>query len=229
MGQSSRLMADPLKAKLAASGLALFIILLFFPPLDRSGLSFSTYHKNRPNPTPHAVGKATIPNLLHLVYILPDPSADFSFEFKEYLSVYSAWHHWRPGKILFHTNAHEDSISRARNGTSGKWNHLIFNTPGLVTNPVTVPTHADNGVKIVNIEHKSDFVRVKAMQYFGGVYIDLDVYPLRDVKVLRESGFRAVAGRQSEGQVNSGTFMAARGSKLLPLFLTGMHDKYTGD
>lgn len=133
---------------------------------------------------------------------------------------------WRPDKTFFRTNALKDTIARAQNG--GKWNHLIFNMPSVVISQVTAPTYANNGVAIRNIEHKSDFIHVKAVQDIGGVYIDFGVYPLRDINALRECSFRVIAGRQVDGQVNGGAFMAARGSEMLQLWMRGMHGRYTG-
>ncbi|KAL2752032.1 glycosyltransferase family 32 protein [Sodiomyces alcalophilus JCM 7366] len=169
-----------------------------------------------------------IPNQVHFVYVLADPAADFGLRFSHYLSIYAAWRHWNPEKMYLHTNAHASSVDRATNGTSGKWDGLIFNMPGLEVRHAEVPTHADNGREIQDLEHKSDFVRVKAVRELGGVYIDWDVHALRDVRVLRESGFRAVAGRQLGGQVNSGVFMSVAGGKLMALWEEGMHEAYTG-
>jgi hypothetical protein len=66
------------------------------------------------------------------------------------------------------------------------------------------------------------------MREFGGIYIDFDVHPLRDVQVLRESGFQAIGGRQLGGQLNSGTFMSKKGSKLINLWAEDMHKVYDG-
>ncbi|KAK3302877.1 uncharacterized protein B0T15DRAFT_568643 [Chaetomium strumarium] len=171
-----------------------------------------------------------IPNQVHFVYILKNTSHDFNFEFSHFLSIYAAWHYWRPQAIYLHTNVAADSrsVARARNGTAGKWNHYIFTFFNLTVHEVDVPTHAGNGVELQNIEHKSDFVRVKALYELGGVYIDFDVHPLRNIRPLRESGFRAIAGRQLGGQINSGTFMTARGGKLARLWMEQMHVAYTG-
>jgi hypothetical protein len=171
-----------------------------------------------------------IPNQVHFVYILKNTSHDFSFEFSHFLSIYAAWHYWRPQAIYLHTNVAADSapVARARNGTAGKWNRHIFTLFNLTVQEVDVPTHAGNGVELANIEHKSDFVRVKALRELGGVYIDFDVHALRDIRPLRESGFRAIAGRQLGGQVNSGTFMAAPRARLTKLWMEQMHVVYTG-
>jgi len=169
-----------------------------------------------------------IPNILHFVYVLADPSADLVFQFKHYLSLYAASHYWKPDKIYLHTNAREEALSRARAGSSGKWGRLVFDVPGVVVNSVAVPTHANNGQEIKNIEHKSDFVRVKTVADIGGIYIDFDVYALRDIKLLRATGFKAIAGRQYEGKINSGVFMGVKDSKMVRLWIEGMHDRYTG-
>ncbi|KAK4232882.1 hypothetical protein C8A03DRAFT_19929, partial [Achaetomium macrosporum] len=117
-----------------------------------------------------------IPNQVHFVYILKNTSHDFSFEFSHFLSIYAAWHYWRPHAIYLHTNvaANGPEVARARNGTTGKWNHYIFTLFELKINQVDVPTHAGNAMELQNIEHKSDFVRVKAVYELGGVYIDFD-------------------------------------------------------
>ncbi|CAI4217868.1 unnamed protein product [Parascedosporium putredinis] len=78
------------------------------------------------------------------------------------------------------------------------------------------------------MEHRSDFVRVRAVADFGGTYIDFDVHALHDIGSLRRSGFRAVVGRQAEGGVNSGVFMSAKNSALISLWVEGMHAAYTG-
>ncbi|KAM0268386.1 hypothetical protein ACHAQH_010005 [Verticillium albo-atrum] len=170
-----------------------------------------------------------IPNTAHFVYILKDPEADFNFEFSHYLSIYAASHHWQPEIIYFHTNARPASLDRARRGESGSWNKLIFGLPHLQIHQVAVPTHAGNGVEITGMEHKSDFVRVKAVHELGGVYIDWDVHALRNLAPLREAGFRAVAGRQKEGDLNSGTFLAAKGSRMTELWIEGMNAAYDGE
>ncbi|KAL2263511.1 hypothetical protein VTK26DRAFT_6412 [Humicola hyalothermophila] len=171
-----------------------------------------------------------IPNYVHFVYVLPKPESNFSFQFSHFLSIYAAWHYWKPDAIFLHTNAAADSdaVTRARSGLVGKWNRLIFTLFDLRINTVPLPVKAGNGKDLENMEHKSDFVRVKAVHDFGGIYIDWDVHPLRDIAPLRLSGFKAVAGRQLYGQLNSGTFLSARGGKLISLWMERMHQVYDG-
>ncbi|KAK3290427.1 uncharacterized protein B0H64DRAFT_447154 [Chaetomium fimeti] len=230
-----------LALKLAAAASVFLALLFFFLPHDATSRIISTPRvdltadrpsspaPSGPPPTPRDV----IPNTVHFVYILPDGADNFNFQFSHFLSLYAAWHHWRPDTIYLHTNVDTTGpeIARARNGTAGKWNGHIFSRDlgfDLRVNTVPVPTHAGNGMELQNMEHRSDFVRVKAVHDLGGVYIDWDVHALRDLRPLRESGFRAVAGRQLGGQINSGTFLSTRAGRMIALWMDGMHKAYTG-
>ncbi|CAG9947205.1 unnamed protein product [Clonostachys rosea f. rosea IK726] len=173
-------------------------------------------------------GKHTIPNIVHYVYLLPRSSDDLQFQFSHFLSVYSAYYYWNPNEIYLHTNADSASLARAKSGSSGKWSSLLLTLPVLVVNEVKVPTHAENGKEIQNIEHKSDFVRVQAVYDYGGIYIDMDVFPLRDIKDLRERGYSAVAGRQHAGELNSGTFMSIKGGRVMKRWMERMTRVYDG-
>lgn len=175
--------------------------------------------------------QVTIPNIANFVFILRDPLSDFPLQFSHFLSLYSAWHYWNPTTIYLHTNVDADSeaIQRAKNGTAGnKWAQKFFNFPNLQINTITVPTTAANGRPINKMEHKSDFVRVKAVHDFGGIYIDFDVYALQDIKPLRESGYTGIGGKQNDGYLNSGTFMSVKGGAMIKAWMDTMNKVYDG-
>ncbi|CAG9982264.1 unnamed protein product [Clonostachys byssicola] len=172
--------------------------------------------------------KHTIPNIVHYVYLVPRPSDDLQFQFSHFLSIFSACYYWKPDKIYLHTNADSASLARAMSGSSGKWSALVLTLPVLIVNEVRVPTHAENGKEIQSIEHKSDFVRVQAVYDYGGIYIDMDVFPLRDIKDLRQCGYGAVAGRQHAGELNSGTFMSIKGGRVMKRWMERMTRVYDG-
>ncbi|KEY66573.1 hypothetical protein S7711_10523 [Stachybotrys chartarum IBT 7711] len=172
-----------------------------------------------PTPTTYdqTIPTDTIPNVVHFVYLVPDLDGDFVFQFSHFLLIYGAWYYWQPSIIYIHTNAGTNGmgVMRARKGQAGKWAHHIFTLfENLEIRTMKVPSHADNGEEIKVMEHKSDFVRVRAVDELGGIYIDYDVHALRDIRVIRDSGFKAIAGRQKGGQINSGTFISARKSKM---------------
>ncbi|KAJ4302004.1 hypothetical protein N0V88_002135 [Collariella sp. IMI 366227] len=192
----------PLRLIAASTGLVFFMLLLL---LDSTHVYLSAFSPSTHNhPPPLDPDTLKIPNHLHFVYLLPDPeTSDFTFQFSHFLALFSAHHHWRPTKITLHTNAPSNgtAITRAGAGAAGKWARLIlthFNTT-LSINTVPTPTHAGNGVELVNMEHRSDFVRVRALHDMGGVYIDWDVHALRGIRALLDSGFRGLVGREQDG------------------------------
>ena len=97
----------------------------------------------------------------------------------------------------------------------------ILAIPGITINHVEAPTKTNKGVVIEKMEHKSDFLRVAALRDFGGVYLDTDAVPLRDIADLRNSGFANVIGGQTalsmrfSGYLNNGVMMAAPHSHLM--------------
>ncbi|KZL78065.1 glycosyl transferase [Colletotrichum tofieldiae] len=170
----------------------------------------------------------SIPNQVHYIWALNDTSGDLLLTFEQYLSVYSVWYYWKPHTIYLHTNAGEPAIARARDGVFSKWAMRILSVPNLKVNLVEMPNTTRDGVKFRFKEHISDFARVKAVHDYGGIYIDFDIQPLRDVAVLRKSGFNAIGGRQEDNNLNSGSFMSKKGSKMVTKWMDMMHEVYDG-
>jgi hypothetical protein len=171
-----------------------------------------------------------IPNIVHYAWTQRDTTTDLALEFKHFLSIYAARLRWKPTDIYLHTNANATTVARARRGFAGKWSKLIFTLPGLQIRHVEAPTHALNGERITCEEHKTDFLRADILHDMGGVYIDWDVYAMRDITPLRRTGFNAVVGR-IEGrqlQVNSGALLSKKGSLMSSLYQGRMHQVYNG-
>ncbi|KAH7329651.1 hypothetical protein B0I35DRAFT_420612 [Stachybotrys elegans] len=206
------------------------IVIFLLSPNGHNLLRLCNKHTLTGTSSHHHDGTTEIPNTIHFVSILPDPEQDFDFQFSHFLSIYAAWFYWRPSAIYLHTNTQADGqvVTRAQNGTAGKWAQSIFTLFNLQINQVEVPAQAGNGMEIKELEHRSDFVRVKAIHDFGGVYIDWDVHALRDIAILRSSGFNAVAGRQMGDEINSGVFMSKKNGRMITLWMKGMHEAYTG-
>jgi hypothetical protein len=172
---------------------------------------------NGPN-TPRA-GDPPIPNLVHYVWILKD-AAELRLGFKFFISLYSAYLFWRPERIYIHTDAAPEVIQRAReSGTP--WTKRILAIPGVELNHIEVPTTTQKGVEIKWVEHKADFLRLTALREYGGVYLDTDAIPLRDIADLRNSGFRNVIGQQlglamwARDYLNNGVMMAVPNSNFM--------------
>ncbi|PHH86125.1 hypothetical protein CDD83_10686 [Cordyceps sp. RAO-2017] len=204
----------------AAAALLTLLLYLMFARHPAAALE-----RLRPSRWPAA--EDGIPNQVHVVYVLREPTADVALEFGQALCVFAARHYWHPRRIYLHTDAGPEAVARARDGRAGKWSRLVLNLPEVRVRRVTAPTEA-NGVEIKQVEHRSDFVRVQVVRELGGVYLDLDAHPLRDIRPLRRAGFGAVGGRQHGGQVNSGIFMARRGARFVSLWHDAMFRVFDG-
>lgn len=167
--------------------------------------------------------KPPIPNIVHYTMIMKDEYAEFSINFMSFLSVYSALRILEAPQVFIHTDFNETMLGRAREGGS-KWTRMLLTTfPEVIINKVSVVTHA-NGKEITNVEHRSDMIRFDQVYERGGLYLDFDVYALRDASVLREAGFNNVVGRQNDGGLNNGCFMAQPKSALAYLM---KHDQWS--
>ncbi|KAK4122115.1 glycosyltransferase family 32 protein, partial [Parathielavia appendiculata] len=177
-------------------------------------------------------GNPPIPNLVHYVWLLKD-AAEFRLSFKIFISFYSAHIFWRPERIYIHTDAAPEVIQRARqSGTP--WTRRILAIPGVEFKHVEVPQRTRKGVEIKAMEHKADFLRLAALREYGGVYLDTDAIPLRDIADLRNSGFRNIVGPQLAPAMwlahilNNGVMMAVPHSNLMTLFYHAAHEFFDG-
>ncbi|KAJ9606244.1 hypothetical protein H2200_009205 [Cladophialophora chaetospira] len=243
-GTMALTMTNPRLGKIVVAMVALAATLLLLKPpvptsyMDRLTSLASQYRseglEESEKPEGHAVVHSSIPNQVHYVFLLKSPNATFHFNFANYISMYSVCHYWNPDRIYLHTDASEEAICQAQgrcgDGTGlNKWTHLIFQLPKLHIVPVTAPTYANiSKVEINDIEHKADFIRVEAIHKYGGVYLDWNAFPIRDIAVLRNSGFDAVAGRDHDGCIQTGTWMAMAGSRYTQLWMEQQHIVYDG-
>jgi hypothetical protein len=157
-----------------------------------------------------------IPNIVHYTQLQKNEHSTLHFSFESFLSLYAALRILKPSKIYIHTNFNESMLTEAAQNGS-KWTRMVLTSfKEVVINQVQVPEEV-NGLTVENIEAKSDFVRWEEVYDKGGIYLDWDVHTLRDVKILRKSGFNNVVGQQPEGPVNTGCFMSARKSALATL------------
>ncbi|PFH58290.1 hypothetical protein XA68_13916 [Ophiocordyceps unilateralis] len=200
---------------------ALFVILLTWPYHRLSWEAIRTRAVSlRPN--------KGIPNTVHFIFLLKEPDDDFPFAFSHYLSVYSAWYYLQPSTIYLHTDAGHGQIHRARQGLAGKWAQLIMEMPGLIINRVKAPAQTNHGVEIVEMAHKSDFIRVHVLHKLGGVYMDFDVFFIHDARPLLTTGFESVSGREPAGLMTAGIFFSRKRSTLLNLWMERMHQVFDG-
>lgn len=165
-----------------------------------------------------------IPNIAHYVWLL-DGREHFSVDFKVFISVYSTSLYFNPDTIYVHTDATPEQWEYAKNhgNDATRWTLAIAN---VKHSQVTAPTHTLSCTQIIKIQHKSDFVRTEQMHKHGGIYLDTDVIPLKDVKLFRESGWNNVFGIEDRGRVNNGFVLSQPGSALQSIYMSEQHQVF---
>ncbi|KAK4149121.1 hypothetical protein C8A00DRAFT_19152 [Chaetomidium leptoderma] len=175
---------------------------------------------------------APIPNLVHYIWLLADPTV-FSLSFKIFVSVYSAHYFFKPDRIYFHTDVSPDLWERTKS-SGDLWTKRVLNIPGVTPKYIENPRLTSQGVDIDTFGAKSDFIRADALREFGGIYLDVDAVPLRDVAPLRRAGFANVVGgavalkSKFKGVVNTGVWLSRPHSSLSEIFYKAMDAYYNG-
>lgn len=179
-----------------------------------------------------ALTDGPIPNIVHYIWLLADPAV-FRLDFRVFLSVYSSHLFFSPDRIYFHTDAKPELWERAKS-SGDVWTRRVLNIPNVMPNYIENPRLTSKGVDIDTFGAKSDFIRADVLRKFGGIYLDVDAIPLRDVAPLRHSGFANVVGGavalapKHTGYVNTGVWLAKPHSNLAEIFYEAMDAFYNG-
>ena len=146
--------------------------------------------------------KGTIPNLVHFVFLVDDPSElSIPFSLRRFVAIYSAHYYLKPEVIYIHTNLDQDVIDNIWETCDDRYLQAVGQIPNVEFNRYLAPNMTSTNKKIDKLPNQSDFVRTDVLRKFGGVYLDDDVYILRDLQHLRHLGFEIVTGRQMNGQL----------------------------
>merc|ERR1711939_127135 len=219
-----------LRRKAYVALLLVVLALLLFN--TRSHFPDISQHADMIPSSPISVGlNNEIPNIVHYVQLSKAADAEFHFEFKHFLSVYSSVVYLRPKTIYLHTDFSEEAIRKVlvSEDPKHKWTRRLLGLKAVKVRHVRAPTvAAGNGKRIEKIQHKSDFVRMDAIYEFGGLYMDFDVLPLRDITSLRRSGFKNIVGREHGGQINNGCWLSAPKTAMVDIFRSEASEIFDG-
>ena len=187
----------------------LSLILLLQSPIPRR---FATSSRHMSSINDAAQDISPIPNIVHFIHLVRlDPisgAARFEFQFRQFVAVYSAWYYLKPEIIYVHTNVNESLIEDTIRKAKSPYTQAIAQMPNVKFRYHAAPNQTTDGQEIDKIAHRSDFIRTDILQRFGGIYLDDDVYVLRDLYSLRHIGFKNVIGRQADGKVCNAVLMA---------------------
>ncbi len=219
-------------ALITFSFLGLFLSRLYFSRYpNRATFIFNAIENLECNDsnTTHAT---EIPNIVHYVWLLRDPRV-FRLEFKVFVSVYSSHLYLKPDTIYIHTDSSPEVYKEAKQ-SGDAWTRRILGLPNVVYNQVNPLSSTNKGIAIKHLEHKADFLRIEALQRFGGLYLDTDAVPLRDITPLRQSGFANILGQNAAlkmkhtGYINNGVMMSIPNSNFMDIWHQASHEFFDG-
>jgi hypothetical protein len=141
----------------------------------------------------------------HYIWIIEERS-QLRLDFRTFISIYSTYYYSKPDIIYIHTDATPEQWDEAQK-SDDQWTTGSLNLPPVKYHKAIVPYETNKGIKIVDIKHRTDFMRVDAVLEFGGLYMDTDVLPIKDIRPLRETGFANVVGNEEVYRINNGILM----------------------
>ncbi|CAE7236264.1 SLC8A2 [Symbiodinium pilosum] len=161
-----------------------------------------------------------IPNIVHLV--LTDRDTRF-FDWPCYAAVRSAREKLQPEKLLVHVL---DGVEPST--FNDWWQAAKAFISDVVPFPRSAVPNSLNGLRLSHPAFIADFIRIKILHDWGGIYMDADALSLRGFEELRR--WRAVLARQGGEELRAtvGLMMFEKGSPLLPTLLDRMKRAYTG-
>ena len=168
-----------------------------------------------------------IPNTIHFVHLVDEPNKNkpLNFTFHQFVAIYSAHYYMQPDTIYIHINVPEHLILT---NLTNSYTRAISKLPNIKYNYHSAPNQTTAGIEINNLPHRSDFVRADVLQKFGGIYLDDDVYLLRELHTLRHIGYENVVGRQENGYTCNAVIMATPGNKMISAYNTLQNTIYDG-
>lgn len=164
---------------------------------------------------------------MHYVWLL-NGHKHLRFDFKFFISLYSASLYFQPDLIYIHTDASPEQWSKAKTSSdeATRWTLSVAN---IVHHWIIPPKYTLNCTEIKRVEHVSDFVRTQQLYHYGGVYMDADVFALRDIRVLRETGFSNIVAIEDPGKINNGFMLSKPRNALLAVFMREQHLVFDND
>jgi hypothetical protein len=157
-----------------------------------------------------------VPNIIHLIrFSKPE------FSFIDYICIQAAFRNHRPEHFYIHTDAAERTFR-------GKYWELIENDLELRSRIRILPLQPPSEIFGQQIEpdlrvyHGGDIARIKTLMKYGGIYLDNDVYVIKNLDKYRKF---ELAINWDEGQfLGTQVIVANRQSRFLPMWLDSYHE-----
>ena len=157
-----------------------------------------------------------IPNIVHFVHLLKlDTNQTFDFPFRQFIAIYSAHYYLQPDAIYIHTNVPEYQIERRIKESNSPYTHAVSRLPRVKFSYHAATNMTSRNQTVDILANQSDFVRTSVLVKYGGIYLDDDIYILRDLKPLRQVGFENILGLQQWTEICPAVIMATKDNILM--------------
>jgi len=150
--------------------------------------------------------KLIVPNIVHFIQF--DMK---TLNFVTFICLLSAWYNHKPSKIYLHTNLKQvlaDSF----------YIDVLKNVTGeaLEIHELKKPTHVF-GQRLSSTHHSSDIARIQILMKYGGIYLDEDVYVVKNLNRFRH--FECSIGWPETQNIGSQVILAHKDARFLKLWL----------
>ena len=160
-----------------------------------------------------------VPNIVHFVWLWDKPEP---YKFRQLLGGLSVVRVLKPCAIVFWNAGYlptgpwwKEFVGNVT--TAANKSGVLFFTPNITT-PLFIA-----GKKAPFEAHKSDIVRLYALKYFGGIYLDFDVIILKSFAPLR--CYDMTMGREASNGIPNNIMLAVPYARFIDIWL----DKYEQD
>jgi len=150
--------------------------------------------------------KLLVPNLIHYVHF--DSRA---IDFVTFVCILSAWFNHKPAAIYIHTN-----VELKPRESRYVWILNSLMGSNLKVRPFQRPTHVF-GQKLSSVQHASDVARIKILMKFGGIYLDEDVYVVKNLNRFRH--FECAIGWPKDQNIGSQVILAHKDARFLKYWM----------
>lgn len=153
-----------------------------------------------------------IPNIIH--FVIGIEKNDYPFLFISYLSILSSYLINKPNKICIWYN----------HLPYGKWWKKTLKIKKIELKKIKLPQKFNNK-KILDINHKRDFLKINILYNYGGIYLDLNTISLRSYRnILTDS---TVMIRKNENEVSSSFIGTPSKSNFFKLWIQEYLEKFS--
>lgn len=146
-----------------------------------------------------------IPNIIHFVYGLSEDFGGIPFSFPHYLAIKSAVDVNKPVKVFMHCK-HQPKDNEYWEKSKKYFEIVPHEIPKIIYgNPISKYAHA------------ADIIRLYALNWVGGIYLDIDTLCIKPLSDFNHFSF--VMGNQHDNGLCNAVMMGMKGSEFGKLWL----------